>query len=94
MRFGDTGSQFKIQNTTAGNLWTIANESGNVLNTGNLTVSGVLQSPLTSLISVSSTSIESNKADKLLFGTSISNINNTGSINYGVSISKTDAKVG
>ena len=27
-------------------------------------------------------------------GTSISNINNTGSINYGVSVSNTDAKVG
>ena len=60
----------------------------------NLTVSGTLQSPITSLQGISSCNLESNKADKLLFGTSISNVNNTGSINYGVSISNTDAKVG
>ena len=52
-------------------------QAGNGTFTDNLTVSGVLQSPITSLLGVSSVALESNKMDKLLVGTSISNLNNS-----------------
>ena len=36
LRFGDTGSSFQIQNTSASSIWSIANDTGDVSNTGNL----------------------------------------------------------
>lgn len=45
-------------------------------------------------LGTSSSVLESNKADKLSFGTSISNINNTGSIYYSVSKTNDDAEIG
>ena len=52
-------------------------QAGNGTFTDNLTVSGVLQSPLTSLLGVSAVSLETNKMDKLLVGVSVSNLNNS-----------------
>ena len=51
-------------------------QAGSGTFTDNLTISGVLQSPLTSLLSVSTASLENNKMDKTLVGVSISTLNN------------------
>ena len=50
-------------------------QAGSANFTDNLSVSGILQSPLTSLLSVSAVALENNKMDKTLVGTSISNLN-------------------
>ena len=61
-------------------------QAGSANFTDNPSVSGVLQSPLTSLLSASSTALETNKMDKNLIGTSISNLNSK-DITLGSSVS-------
>jgi hypothetical protein len=36
LRFGDVGASYKIQNTSATDIWSISNDTGDVSNTGNL----------------------------------------------------------
>ncbi len=58
LRLASTSSIYRLQNSTdTANLWTMDN-SGNIVNSGNLTISGTLQSPMTSLLTVSSNIID------------------------------------
>ena len=70
-------------------------QAGNGTFTDNLTVSGVLQSPVISLLGVSSAALESNKMDRGIVGVSISNLNNTigglGIISIGTSLSNLES---
>ena len=52
MIFQNYNDNFIFKDTSNNEIFEI-NQSGNVLNTGNLTISGTLQSPLTNLLSVS-----------------------------------------
>ena len=52
-------------------------QAGSANFTDNLSVSGVLQNPLTSLLSVSSSNLEKNKMNKTLVGVSVNNLINT-----------------
>ena len=62
---------------------TSLNITGNTINNGNLTISGTLQSPMTSLLSVSSNTIDGKVGQQL----GITNINlNNASILLGVSV--------
>ena len=52
MIFQNYDDNFIFKDTSNNEIFKI-NQSGNVLNTGNLTISGTLQSPITNLLSVS-----------------------------------------
>ena len=54
-------SLFQVENNSGSVIWSV-NGSGNVINTGNLTISGTLQSPLTSLLGVSIANLTTNSS--------------------------------
>jgi len=71
MTFQNYDNNFIFKDTNGNEIWKV-NQSGNVLNPYNLTISGILQSPQTSLLSVSSNNIYNTQTN--IIGVSIPNV--------------------
>ena len=82
---------FFISSLTSVGTLTSLNITGNTINNGNLTISGTLQSPMTSLLTISSNIIDGKISSQL--GITNTNLNNA-SILLGVSSGIIDNKLG